>query len=40
MSLQEERHEITCSGIWCEMRKNIKKNHRWNVCKWVWDEII
>jgi len=25
MSLQEERHEITCSGIWCEMRKNIKK---------------
>lgn len=26
MSLQEERHEITHSGIWCQTKKNIKKN--------------
>jgi hypothetical protein len=42
MSLQEERHDLTCSGIWCETRKNIKKkkNQRWNVYKWVWNEVI
>lgn len=28
MSSQEERYEITCSGKWCEMRKNIKKKIR------------